>query len=119
MVIVHRLGNRAIHSTNTLLYLTNEVFHTKLLPGTFVVLVDNLYVAGSGHPITRVDADGNIYQQWRLANGTHYEVLKNFLAEAELCRLVRPEPHVQLFVMKKVCPSKISAAILPYFVDLV
>ena len=65
-----------------------HVFHAKLCPGARVVFADNLYVEGSNHPITRVDAEGNTYQQRRLANSTSYEVLKNFPDEAELRRVV-------------------------------
>lgn len=71
-----------VHKANLPHFLA--VLHAKLLPGARVVFIDNLYVKGSSHPITRVDADGNTYQQRRLENGMHYEVLKNFPDEAEL-----------------------------------
>ena len=60
------------------------VFHAKLLPGARVLFADNGYVDGSSHPISRIDADGNTYQQRILGNGTRYEVLKNFPAQQEL-----------------------------------
>jgi SAM-dependent methyltransferase len=47
-------------------------------PGTSLVLLDNLYVPGSNHPITSTGPDGDTYQQRRLADGRGYEVLKNF-----------------------------------------
>jgi SAM-dependent methyltransferase len=47
-------------------------------PGNGLVLLDNRYVPGSNHPITRVGPDGDTYQQRRLADGSGYEVLKNF-----------------------------------------
>lgn len=65
-----------------------RVFHAKLQPGALVVFVDNCYVKGSSYPITRRDAEGNIYQQRRLADGTVYDVLKNFPEEAEVRRVL-------------------------------
>lgn len=53
-------------------------------PGTGLVLLDNRYVAGSSHPITRTSADGDTYQERRLADGRCYEVLKNFPARQQL-----------------------------------
>jgi SAM-dependent methyltransferase len=52
--------------------------HGRLGAGAKVVLLDNRYVAGSSTPIVRWDAPGNSYQHRRLADGTEYEVLKNF-----------------------------------------
>jgi ubiquinone/menaquinone biosynthesis C-methylase UbiE len=46
--------------------------------GTGLILVDNRYVPGSNHPITRTGPDGDTYQQRRLSDGRSYEVLKNF-----------------------------------------
>ncbi len=60
-----------------------DVFHSKLAPGAIAVFVDNMYVEGSNHPITRVDEEGNTYQQRKLENGSAYEVLKNFPDEVE------------------------------------
>ena len=59
-------------------------FHAKLLPGALVMFVDNVYVEGSNHPISRTDSGGNTYQERTLANGTRYEVLKNFPSQGEL-----------------------------------
>jgi len=50
----------------------------RLAPGARVALLDNRYVEGSSTPISRRDAEGNGYQQRRLADGTSHEVLKNF-----------------------------------------
>ena len=47
-------------------------------PGTGLILLDNRYVAGSNHPVTRTGPDGDTYQQRALADGREYEVLKNF-----------------------------------------
>jgi protein-L-isoaspartate O-methyltransferase len=55
--------------------------HRRLRAGAIVVLLDNLYVEGSNTPISRRDAEGNTYQQRRLADGSEHEVLKNFPTE--------------------------------------
>ncbi|MEO8524104.1 MAG: class I SAM-dependent methyltransferase [Caldimonas sp.] len=55
-----------------------------LSPGARVVLLDNLYVAGSSSPITETDADGNTYQTRSLEDGSKHRVLKNFPSQAEL-----------------------------------
>jgi ubiquinone/menaquinone biosynthesis C-methylase UbiE len=56
-------------------------------PGANVVLIDNLYVEGSNHPITERDSSGNTFQTRRLDDGTVHRVLKNFPTEAELREL--------------------------------
>lgn len=58
--------------------------HLHLSPGAKVVLVDNLYVDGSSTPVARRSEEGDTYQQRRLADGSSYEVLKNFPTEQEL-----------------------------------
>jgi len=60
----------------------------RLEPGATVVFLDNRYVEGSSSPVTARDAEGNTFQTRRLSNGSTYEVLKNFPAEAELLELV-------------------------------
>lgn len=56
----------------------------QLSPGSAVMLLDNRYVEGSNHPITRTDDLGNTFQQRSLDNGTSWEVLKNFPTSAEI-----------------------------------
>ncbi len=58
--------------------------HQALKPGATVLMLDNLFVAGSSSPISRHDSDGNAYQQRLLADGSSHEVLKNFPNEAAL-----------------------------------
>ena len=53
-------------------------------PGTGLILLDNRYVPGSNHPVTRTGPDGDTYQQRQLADGRGYEVLKNFPDGAQL-----------------------------------
>jgi SAM-dependent methyltransferase len=47
-------------------------------PGTGLMLLDNRYVPGSNHPVTRTGPDGDTYQLRELTDGRSYEVLKNF-----------------------------------------
>lgn len=49
-----------------------------------LVFIDNRYVPGSSQPMTRADADGNTYQQRQLADGSSWEVIKNFPAPREI-----------------------------------
>ncbi len=58
--------------------------HTKLSPGATVMFMDNRYVEGSSTPISRVDGNGDSFQQRRLSNGSLHEVLKNFPNKDEL-----------------------------------
>jgi SAM-dependent methyltransferase len=53
-------------------------------PGTGLILLDNRYVPGSNHPVTRTSQDGDTYQLRRLADGRQYEVLKNFPGRDQL-----------------------------------
>jgi SAM-dependent methyltransferase len=49
-----------------------------------LVFIDNRYVHGSNHPLIRSDADGNTYEQRKLADGSTWEVIKNFPAPGEI-----------------------------------
>jgi SAM-dependent methyltransferase len=62
----------------------------RLEPGALVAILDNSFAHGSSTPISRTDAEGNSYQMRTLANGEHYEVLKNFPSALELTEAVRP-----------------------------
>ena len=77
------------HVRKSQLNLFLDVFHSKLLPGALVVLIDNAYVEGKSSPITRTDVEGNTYQERRrLENSKTYEVLKNFPDETEFKQLL-------------------------------
>jgi SAM-dependent methyltransferase len=65
--------------------------HARLQPGARVVMLDNRYVPGSNHPITRRDADGNTYQTRRLPDGSVHEVLKNFPSRNEAVAALGPD----------------------------
>jgi SAM-dependent methyltransferase len=58
--------------------------------GVQLVLVDNRYVPGSNHPISRTGPDGDTYQNRRLADGREYEVLKNFPSRDQLAADLEP-----------------------------
>jgi demethylmenaquinone methyltransferase/2-methoxy-6-polyprenyl-1,4-benzoquinol methylase len=55
-----------------------------LIPGSPVVLLDNLYVHGSSSPVVETDAEGNTYQARKLRDGSTHRVLKNFPSESEV-----------------------------------
>jgi demethylmenaquinone methyltransferase/2-methoxy-6-polyprenyl-1,4-benzoquinol methylase len=59
-------------------------FHQALPPDALLLFADNRYVEGSSTPISRRDEEGNTYQLRSLADGSQYEVLKNFPTESEL-----------------------------------
>jgi SAM-dependent methyltransferase len=59
-------------------------FRERLIPGSRLVFLDNVYVEGSSTPVSRRDKDSNTYQWRRLSDGTTHEVLKNFPTENEV-----------------------------------
>ena len=65
-----------------------RAFHLRLQPGSTVVFLDNIFVAGSSTPISRRDEDGNTYQQRQLDDGSTTEVLKNFPPDDEIAGLL-------------------------------
>ena len=69
----------------------------RLEPRSLVMLVDNNYVPGSNHPITRTDIQGNTYQRRSLDDGSTWEVLKNFPTPTELsAQLARHGTEAQI-----------------------
>jgi len=67
-----------------------RTLHGKLAPNALVLMLDNIFVEGSSTPISRTDADGNAYQVRKLADGTVYEVLKNFPTPDEIRTTLAP-----------------------------
>lgn len=57
--------------------------------GAPILLVDNRYVEGSSTPISRRDRWGNSWQKRRLADGSEFEILKNFPTAGELAAMTR------------------------------
>lgn len=62
--------------------------HARLAPSARVVILDNLYVAGSSTPIAFTDVGGNTWQRRALADGSTHHVLKNFPEREELTATV-------------------------------
>ena len=71
-----------IHKNNIESFITK--LHTKLKPGSVVVMIDNNYVEDSSTPVNRTDGEGNTYQLRKLEDGSEYEILKYFYLEDEL-----------------------------------
>ena len=64
--------------------------HRVLAPGARIIMIDNCYVEGSSMPIVRTDSVGNTWQTRKLADGTTYQILKNFPTPDELRSTVAP-----------------------------
>jgi cyclopropane fatty-acyl-phospholipid synthase-like methyltransferase len=62
----------------------------RLEPGAPAVFIDNCYVDASNSAITRTDEAGNTYQRRQLADGTSWEVLKNFPTTDEIRASLAP-----------------------------
>lgn len=62
----------------------------RLEPGATAVFIDNRYVGASNSAIMRTDAEGNTYQRRALADGTSWEVLKNFPTPEEIRSALAP-----------------------------
>jgi demethylmenaquinone methyltransferase/2-methoxy-6-polyprenyl-1,4-benzoquinol methylase len=58
--------------------------------GVTLWLTDNRYAEGSSTPIARRDAQGNSWQTRRLADGSEFEIMKNFPTPEELTAVIRP-----------------------------
>ena len=69
-------------------FLTHVV--SRLAPEARLLMIDNQYVEGSSTPISRVDESGNSYQLRRLADGSSYEILKNFPSRDDIERALHP-----------------------------
>ncbi len=62
----------------------------RVASGTPMLIMDNMYVEGSVHPIARTGPDGDTYQLRRLHDGRQYEVLKNFPTRHQLAGDLAP-----------------------------
>jgi SAM-dependent methyltransferase len=67
-----------------------EGFHSRLAAGARVAFIDNLFVEGSSTPLSRRDMAGNTWQQRRLADGSVFEVMKNFPTADEIRGVLAP-----------------------------
>jgi len=59
-------------------------FAAHLQPGALILMIDQTYVEGLTPPIVRQDAAGNQYSLRKLANGSAYEIVKNYPSDEEL-----------------------------------
>ena len=48
-----------------------------------VIVLDNRYVPGSNHPISRTSAEGDTFQRRTLNDGRRYEIVKNFPSQRQ------------------------------------
>ena len=67
-----------------------ESLYRRLGRGARIVMLDNRWVEGSSTAISRSDEDGNTYQQRTLADGSRWEILKNFPSRQEIESLLAP-----------------------------
>lgn len=55
-----------------------ETVNAQVKDAGLVVMMDNIYVEGSNHPIAHTDEYGNTFQDRKLGDGSVHRVLKNF-----------------------------------------
>jgi len=67
-----------------------EQFHARLAPKSVVVMADNMYVEGVGGELVSRPGDGDTYKLRTLADGSGYEVLKNYYEREDLSLLLAP-----------------------------
>ena len=61
-----------------------KTFHSKLLPGSEVIMIDMLRKPELDRMFSHIDEEGNVIQKRTLPNGKKYHVVKNFPTEKEL-----------------------------------
>jgi demethylmenaquinone methyltransferase/2-methoxy-6-polyprenyl-1,4-benzoquinol methylase len=64
--------------------------HRRLEPGAMVMMVDNSEALCKTIPISDRDAEGNTFQSRKLADGSSFRILKNFLTASELTTYTAP-----------------------------
>lgn len=69
------------------------LLHTRLGPGSRVVMLDNRFVREQSTTLTRKDEAGNTYQNRTLDDGSVHEVLKNFPTPEEAIARLGPRAH--------------------------
>ena len=67
-----------------------EHLHTRLAPGSVVVMADNVYVPGVGGELVSRPGENDTYKLRTLADGSRYEVLKNYYDRELLSLLLAP-----------------------------
>jgi SAM-dependent methyltransferase len=69
------------------------LLHSRLAPGSVVVMLDNRFVREQSTSITRSDDHGNTYQNRTLDDGSVHEVLKNFPTFEQAVAHLGPRAH--------------------------
>ena len=70
-----------------------DAFHSALAPGSAVMLFDERETESRAGATARIDAAGNRYEKRRLADGSRFEILKNWYDGATLAALFRGRGH--------------------------
>ncbi|CAN5752404.1 hypothetical protein BH24BAC1_BH24BAC1_08270 [soil metagenome] len=58
--------------------------HAQVGKGGKILFVDNTFVPGHSTPIAHTDRDGNTYQSRQLADGSRFQVLKNYPTKKQI-----------------------------------
>ncbi len=66
-----------------------ETLHTKLLPGSKVIMVDMLRKPELDRMFSHIDDEGNVIQKRILPSGKEFHVVKNFPTERELIECLK------------------------------
>jgi demethylmenaquinone methyltransferase/2-methoxy-6-polyprenyl-1,4-benzoquinol methylase len=61
-----------------------ETLHSKLLPGSEIIMIDMLRKPELDRMFSHADEEGNVIQKRTLPNGKEYQVVKNFPTKKEL-----------------------------------
>lgn len=70
-----------------------DAFHSALAPGSTVMLFDERETESRAGATARIDVAGNRYEKRRLADGSRFEILKNWYDAATLAALFRGRGH--------------------------
>jgi demethylmenaquinone methyltransferase/2-methoxy-6-polyprenyl-1,4-benzoquinol methylase len=65
-------------------------FSSRLRSESPLLFIDSKFVAGYRKPFSKTDAEGNTYQLRTLADGSQYEITKNFLSKDEVVSALSP-----------------------------
>ncbi len=67
-----------------------DLICNRLQSNAKAIFIDNKYVKGSSTAISRIDKNGNTFQERKLASSERFEVLKNFPTRAEIQSILKP-----------------------------
>lgn len=63
---------------------------SRLKTGSSLLFIDSKFVEGYRKPFSKTDEEGNTYQIRTLADGSAYEITKNFLSKEEIISALEP-----------------------------